>query len=72
MMSNLFVDKKIDLTLTATQGVSSVNMRWKVLGPRVVLMGIAKTPAEASLAVAKIKSIDGVKTVANYLRVTGK
>ncbi|OGA03624.1 MAG: hypothetical protein A3H35_09940 [Betaproteobacteria bacterium RIFCSPLOWO2_02_FULL_62_17] len=72
MVSNMFIDKKIELTLTAAQGVSSVNMRWKVLGSRVVLMGVAKTPAEVSLAVSKIKSIDDVKTVANYLRVTGK
>jgi len=72
MVSNLVIDKKIGLTLTATKGVNSVNMRWKVLGSRVVLMGIAKTQAEASLAIAKIKSIDGVKTVASFLRVAGK
>jgi hyperosmotically inducible protein len=71
-VSNLVINKKIDLTLTATKGVSSVNMRWKVLGSRVVLMGVAKSPAEASLAVSKIKSIDGVKTVASYLRIAGK
>jgi osmotically-inducible protein OsmY len=66
------LDKKIDLTLTATKGVSSVNMRWKVYGGDVFLAGVAQSKAEADLAVRKIKGLDGVKTVHSSLRIGKK
>ena len=69
---NLLLDKKIDLALTAAKGVSSVNMRWKVLGGQVFLMGVAASRAEADLAVKKIKGLDGVKNVRSSLRVGRK
>lgn len=69
---NLVLDKKIDLTLTATKGVSSVNMRWKVYGGEVFLMGVAASKGEAELAVKKIKGLDGVKTVRSSLRIGKK
>lgn len=72
MASNLFLEKKIGATLTTTKGVSSVNMRWKSVGGRIILMGVAKTRAEADLAVSRIKALDGVKSVKSRLRVTGK
>lgn len=72
MASNLFLEKKIGATLTTTRGVSSVNMRWKAVGGRIILMGVAKTLAEADLAISKIKALDGVKSVKSRLRVTGK
>lgn len=72
MASNLFLEKKIGATLTAAQGVHSVNMRWKAVGGRVVLMGVAKSKAEVNLAVSKIKALDGVKSVKSCLRVDGK
>lgn len=72
MASNLFLEKKIGATLTTTKGVSSVNMRWKATGGRIVLMGIAKTRAEADLAVSRIKALDGVKSVKSRLRIAGK
>jgi hyperosmotically inducible protein len=72
MASNLFLEKKIGATLTAAQGVHSVNMRWKAVGGRVVLMGVAKSKSEVNLAVSKIKSLDGVKSVKSCLRVEGK
>lgn len=72
MASNLFLEKKIGATLTATQGVSSVNMRWKAIGGRIVLMGIAKSRTEANLAVSKIKTLDGVKNVKSCLRIENK
>lgn len=72
MASNLFLEKKIGATLTAAQGVQSVNMRWQAVGGLVVLMGVAKSQAEANLAVSKIKSLDGVKSVKSCLRVVGK
>lgn len=72
MASNLFLEKKIGATLTAAQGVHSVNMRWKAVGGRVVLMGVAKSKAEIKLAVSKIKTLDGVKSVKSCLRVEGK
>lgn len=69
---NLLLDKKIDLTLTATKGVSSVNMRWKVYGGQVFLMGVAASRGEADLAVKKIKGLDGVKNVRSSLRIGKK
>jgi osmotically-inducible protein OsmY len=35
-------------------------------------MGMAKSQAEANLAVAKIKALNGVKNVKSCLRVAGK
>lgn len=72
MGGNLVLDKKIDLTLTATKGVHSVNMRWKVYGGTVFLMGVAGSKGEADLAVKKIKGLDGVKDVRSSLRVGKK
>lgn len=72
MASNLFLEKKIGATLTAAQGVHSVNMRWKAVGGRIVLMGVAKSKAEVNLAVSKIKTLDGVKSVNSCLRMEGK
>lgn len=72
MAGNAVLDKKIDLTLTATKGVSSVNMRWKVYGGDVFLMGVAQSKGEADLAVKTIKGLDGVKTVRSSLRVVAK
>ena len=72
MASNLLLEKKIGATLAATQGVHSVNMRWKAMGGRVVLMGVAKSRSEANLAISKIKALDGIKSVKSCLRVSGK
>lgn len=69
---NLLLDKKIDLTLTATKGVSSVNMRWKVYGGTVFIMGVAGSKSEVDLAVKKIKGLDGVKVVRSSLRIGKK
>lgn len=70
--ANVILDKKIGFSLTATQGVSSVNMRWKVHGGDVFLMGVAQTSAEASLAVKTVREVSGVKTVHSSLRVSKK
>jgi len=70
--SNLVLDKKIDFKLTATKGVSSVNMRWKVYGGDVFLMGIAQSRKEANLAVEAIKELEGVKTIHSSLRIVKK
>jgi osmotically-inducible protein OsmY len=69
MAANAMLDKKIDLKLTATKGVSSVNMRWKVYGGEVFLTGVAKTQAEADLAVKTVRGADGVKNVRSSLRI---
>ena len=70
--SNLFLEKKISLALTATQGVHSVNMRGKAVGGNVVLMGVASSREEANLAVSKIKVVEGVKSVKLCLRINFK
>ncbi|MDO8930868.1 MAG: BON domain-containing protein [Rhodocyclaceae bacterium] len=72
MAGNLVLDKKIDLALTAAKGVHSVNMRWKVHGGEVFVMGVAQSRKEADLAVGKIRGLDGVKNVHSSLRVGKK
>ena len=69
LLGNLWLDKKIDLALTATEGVRSVNMRWKVYGGHVFLMGVAQSKTEAALAIKTIQGLDGVKTVRSSLRI---
>lgn len=69
MAGNAVLDKKIDLALTATKGVHSVNLRWKSYGGDVFLTGIAKTPTEANLAKKTIMGLDGVRAVHSSLRI---
>lgn len=69
MGGNLVLDKKIDYSLTATKGVSSVNMRWKVYGGEIFLMGVAKSQKEANLAITTIRRLEGVKNVHSSLRI---
>lgn len=63
------LEAEINATLTATQGVASVNMRWCATGGNVVLMGVAGSKEEAALAIGKIRGIKGVKGVKAHLRV---
>jgi osmotically-inducible protein OsmY len=66
------VEEKINAVLTAAKGISSVNMRWKSVAGHVVLMGVAQSGAEASLAQSKIKSLEGVKSLKSHLRIVAK
>lgn len=72
MAGDTLLEKKIDLKLTATRGVSSVNMRWKAYGSEVFLTGVAASAAEAGLAVKTVKATDGVRVVHSSLRVGKK
>jgi osmotically-inducible protein OsmY len=63
------LEAEINATLTATKGISSVNMRWSATGGRVVLMGVALSGQEASLAAQKVRNMKGVRSVASHLRV---
>ena len=63
------LEAEINANLTAAKGISSVNMRWCATGGNVVLMGVAQSQPEASLAVQKIRGIKGVKSVKPHLRV---
>lgn len=69
---NALLDKKIDLALTTTRGVRSVNMRWKVYGGDVFIIGMAQSSAEANLAVRTVRRIDGVRAVHSSIRVGQK
>ena len=66
------LEAEINATLTAAKGVSSVNMRWCATGGRVVLMGVAQSPQEASLAASKVRGIKGVKGFISRLRTVPK
>jgi osmotically-inducible protein OsmY len=63
------LETEINAVLTAAKGVSSVNMRWSATGGNVVLMGIAGSPEESGIALAKVRAIKGVKSVRSHLRV---
>lgn len=66
------IEEKINATLTVTKGISSVNMRWKSVAGNVVLMGVAQSATESSLAQAKVRALDGVKSLKSHLRVVAK
>ena len=66
------VEEKINAVLTAARGISSVNMRWKSVAGHVVLMGVAQSAAEASLAQSKVRALDGVKSLKSHLRVVAR
>ena len=66
------IDVKVNATLTSTKGIGSVNMRWKTVNGTVVIMGAAQSDGESRLAVSKIRGLDGVKGVKNYLRIVSK
>ena len=63
------LEAEINATLTAAKGVSSVNMRWCATGGNVVLMGVAQSQPEASLAATTVRGIKGVKTLKSHLRI---
>ena len=69
LLKDKTIDTKVDAVLTAAQGISSVNMRWKSVNGNVVLMGVAQSADEAKLALSKIRALDGVKSVKSHLRI---
>jgi osmotically-inducible protein OsmY len=66
------IDTEVNAELTAAKGVNSVNMRWKSVNGNVILMGVAKSGKEASLAVSKIRGLKGVRSVKSRLRIVKK
>lgn len=66
------LEAQINVTLTAASGVSSVNMRWCATGGRVILMGVAQSAREASLAQSAVRAVGGVKSLKSHLRVVAK
>lgn len=71
-VSDKTIDTKINASLTAAEGIGSVNMRWKTINGNVVLMGVARSKEEAALAIGKVKEVDGVKSVKSRLRIVPK
>lgn len=69
LVKDTATEAKINATLTAAEGVASVNMRWSAVGGQVVLMGVAQSKEEAALAVSKTRGVGGVTAVKSHLRV---
>jgi osmotically-inducible protein OsmY len=67
--ANAALDAKLNTVLTTTAGVHSVNMRWKVFGGDVFVMGVVESPREAENAIATIKGVSGVTAVHSALEV---
>lgn len=72
LVDDTVIQTKIDAALTTTSGINSVNMRWSSVSGRVIIMGIARSKAERSSAIALIKGVKGVKSVKSYLRIVPK
>lgn len=66
------LEAQINAALTAASGVSSVNMRWCATGGHVILMGVAQSAREASLAQSKVREVSGVKSLKSHLRVVAR
>ena len=66
------LEAQINAALTAASGVSSVNMRWCATGGHVVLIGVAQSAREASLAQSKVRGVSGVKSLRSHLRVVAR
>lgn len=66
------LEAQINAALTAASGISSVNMRWCATGGNVVLMGVAQSAREASLAQSKARGVSGVKSLKSHLRVVAR
>jgi osmotically-inducible protein OsmY len=69
LVKDTALEAEINAKLTSTSGIASVNMRWSAVGGRVVVMGVARSPQEAALAVSRIRDVSGVKSVRSHLRV---
>ena len=63
------LEAEINASLTATKGISSVNMRWSATGGHIVIMGVALSQQEINLALQKIRGIKGVRDVKAHLRI---
>lgn len=72
LIGDTVIEEKINAVLTVTKGIASVNMRWKSVAGHVVLMGVAQSAGEATLARSKIRSLDGVKSLTSHLRIVAK
>lgn len=72
LVKDTTLEAKINATLTAAKGVSSVNLRWSSTGGRVVLMGVAQSKEEVTLAQSTVRGIKGVKSLKSHLRVVPK
>lgn len=68
-VADMALDAKINAALTAAPGVHSVNMRWKVFGGDIFLMGLAGSRQEAVTAVAAIEQLEGVRSVHSALDI---
>jgi osmotically-inducible protein OsmY len=66
---DLALESEINASLTATKGISSVNMRWSATGGHVVIMGVGQSQQESNLALQKIRGIKGVRDVKAHLRI---
>ena len=69
LVGDKVIEEKVNAALTTTKGVGSINMRWKSVNGRLIIMGVAGSKQEANLAVKEAKSVEGVKSVKSHLRV---
>ena len=71
VFNDFWIETKISAQLIRTDGVSSVNYRWRSVLGTIYIIGEAQTAAELSAVLAVIKNIEGVKAVKNHVVVRG-
>lgn len=67
--ADLAIETKIKRSLRAAEGVHSVNMRWHSVNGVVYIFGRALSEDERRKAVAIARDVEGVRDVADFLKV---
>lgn len=67
--NDLWIETKLKARLVGTEGVYSINYRWRSVRGTVYLIGAARSQSELSKTLEVIRSTDRVKRVVNHARV---
>jgi len=71
VFDDFWIETKISANLISTEGVSSVNYRWRSVLGTVYIIGEAQTATELNTVIGVIKTIKGVKAIQNHVMVRG-
>lgn len=69
VFDDFWIETKISAQLIGTDGVSSVNYRWRSVLGAIYIIGEAQSAAEQNAVLGVIKNIKGVKSIVNHIAV---
>ena len=69
MFSDLWIETKILAQLLPAKKITSVNYRWRSVTGRIFVIGRAADDLEKSYALELIKSVEGVKSVKEFIEI---